>query len=140
MKNYDLNSTGERANKYNFTLNKVIEMSSKEYFRKNALTNTREKKVIDDEDYENSIKELLSYEEKFDTPAMKFLDECEDEKLCKAIEQLSAIEQAVIFLIFSKELSREEAAKVLNVCVDTISRAKIRAINKLRKYLKGDKK
>lgn len=140
MKNYDLNSTGERANKFNFTLNKVIEMSSKEYFRKNALTNTREKKVIDDEDYENSIKELLSYEEKFDTPAMKFLDECEDEKLCKAIEQLSAIEQAVIFLIFSKELSREEAAKVLNVCVDTISRAKIRAINKLRKYLKGDKK
>lgn len=140
MKNDDLNSTCERANKFNFTLNKVIEMSSKEYFRKNALTNTREKKVIDDEDYENSIKELLSYEEKFDTPAMKFLDECEDEKLCKAIEQLSAIEQAVIFLIFSKELSREEAAKVLNVCVDTISRAKIRAINKLRKYLKGDKK
>ena len=82
----------------------------------------------------------MSYEEKFDTSAMRFLDECEDEKLCKAIEQLSVIEQTVIFLIFSKELSREEAAKVLNVCVDTISRAKIRAINKLRKYLKGDKK
>ncbi len=140
MKNNDLKSTCERANKFNFTLDKVIKMSSKEYFRKEALTNTREKKVIDDEDYENNIKELLSYEEKFDTSAMRFLDECEDEKLCKAIEQLSVIEQAVIFLIFSKELSREEAAKVLNVCVDTISRAKIRAINKLRKYLKGDKK
>lgn len=136
-KNY-LNITEEEANKFNFTLNKVIIMSSKEYFRKEAINNNREKKIIDDVEFNEEIKKVISYEEDFDMGITDFVSECEDEKLCVAMEKLSVIEQAVIFLIFSKEFTRDEAAKILDVCADTVSRAKIRALNKLKKYLKGD--
>lgn len=139
MNKKDFYITDEEANQFNFTLNKIIIMCSKEYFRKVALSNTREKKIIDDEKFEENIKEKIAYEENFDMKITDFIGECENEKLCTAIEKLSVIEQSVIFLIFSKELSREEAAKILDVCVDTVSRAKIRALKKLKKYLEGDK-
>lgn len=138
MKKKDFDITDEEANKFNFTLNKVIIMCSKEYFRKVALSNTREKKIIDDEKFEENIKEKIAYEDNFDMEITDFIEECENDKLCAAIEKLSVIEQAVIFLIFSKELTRQEAAKILDVCVDTVSRAKLRALKKLKKYLKGD--
>lgn len=137
MDNNQFNITEEKANQFNFTLNKVIMMSSKEYFRKEALTNTREKRIIDDEEFQESLKEKIAYDEDFNIKVTNFVSECEDEVLCAAIEKLSVIEQAVIFLIFSKELTREEAAKILDVCADTVSRAKIRALKKLKKYLKG---
>ena len=55
-----------------------------------------------------------------------------------AMKSLSAIEQAVIFLLFQEDLSQEEAGKILEICSKSVSRIKLRAIGKLKKYLKGD--
>ena len=43
-----------------------------------------------------------------------------------------------IFLLFQKELTQREAAEILEVYTKTISKIKIRAINKLKKYLEED--
>lgn len=117
-------------------LNKVIIMSSKEYFRKEALHNTRESKIIDDENFLEFINEKTKKEE-FNIVAEDFIEECDNPRLCDAIKQLSEIEQAVVFFIYDKELSREEVALKLDICVDTVSRVKLRAIKKIGKYMKG---
>lgn len=117
-------------------LNKVIIMSSKEYFRKEALHNTRESKIIDDENFLEFINEKTKKEE-FNIVAEDFIEECDNPRLCDAIKQLSEIEQAVVFFIYDKELSREEVALKLDICVDTVSRVKLRAVKKIEKYMKG---
>ena len=58
--------------------------------------------------------------------------------LNNAIESLSAIEQSVIFLLFHEDLTQDEAADILEVYSKTISKIKVRAINKLKKELKGE--
>lgn len=117
-------------------LNKVIIMSSKEYFRKEALHNTRESKIIDDENFLEFINEKTKKEE-FNIVAEDFIEECDNPRLCDAIKQLSEIEQAVVLFIYDKELSREEVALKLDICVDTVSRVKLRAVKKIEKYMKG---
>ena len=59
-------------------------------------------------------------------------------ELNTALSKLSDIEQTVIFLLYNKELSQDEASKILEICSKSVSRIKVRAINKLRKYMKGD--
>ena len=59
-------------------------------------------------------------------------------ELNSALNCLSDIEQAVIFLLFKKELSQAEAAEILEIYSKTVSKIKIRAIEKMRKYMKGD--
>ena len=59
-------------------------------------------------------------------------------QLKNALNSLTAIEQSVIFLLFQEELSQDEAAKILEIWSKSVSRIKVRAIEKLRKYLKGD--
>ena len=59
-------------------------------------------------------------------------------QLKNALKSLTAIEQSVIFLLFQEELSQDEAAKILEIWSKSVSRIKVRAIEKLRKYLKGD--
>ena len=59
-------------------------------------------------------------------------------QLKNALKSLTAIEQSVIFLLFQEELSQDEAAKILEIWSKSVSRIKVRAIKKLRKYLKGD--
>lgn len=56
-------------------------------------------------------------------------------QLKSALKSLSAIEQAVI-LLYDEELSQKEAAEILEVYSKTVSKIKIRAINKLKKYFK----
>ncbi len=55
-----------------------------------------------------------------------------------ALNSLSAIEQAVIFLLFQEELTQNEVAQILEIYSKTVSKIKIRAIEKLKKYFKGD--
>ena len=43
-----------------------------------------------------------------------------------------------MILLYNKELSQDEASKILEICSKSVSRIKVRAINKLRKYMKGD--
>ena len=91
----------------------------------------------------NTAKELYKYIEEpetlsFENNAMDFIDFINDEDLCVALKSLSNIEQMVIFLMFKKQLKQDEAAKILNICSKSVSRINKRAIEKIKKYLKGD--
>ena len=68
-----------------------------------------------------------------------FINFCENFNLHCALKSLSAIEQEVLFLLYSKELSQEEVANILNICSKSVSRIKLRAFDKIRKFLKGEK-
>ena len=127
--------TKDKADKFSTYINKVIVLSSKEFYRKEVKRNSREQKIIDDDDFDESTIASLSYNEKFN---VKLTDDYENDKLVDALEQLSSTEKAVIFLLFSKELDRQQIAKVLDICCDTVSRTKLRALKKIKKYLKGE--
>lgn len=115
-------------------INKIIILSSKEYFRKNMKIMEREKTVLDNENYSAKLQGI------FDTNNMSSSMEQVDYsiEIKKALNCLSDIEQAVIFLLYIEELSQEDAAKILEIWSKSVSRIKLRAIEKLRKELKGD--
>ena len=119
--------------KFDSFLNKTIILSSKAYFKKQMRIANREKTIIDDE--ENSILEGVSMLKS----AFSTIDDIENTlELNSALQSLSAIEQSVIFLLFHEDLTQDEAADILEVYSKTISKIKVRAINKLKKELKGE--
>lgn len=126
VKNYD-------EEKFDSFLNKTIIFSSKDYFRNQMKVNTKEKTIIDTNDFTDLIQDFNIYNNSF-----SILNNTENKiYLSNALKSLSAIEQSVIFLLFNEELSQAEAAKILKICSKSVSRIKLRAITKLRKYLKG---
>ncbi len=117
-------------------LNKIIIFTSKKYFKRQMKIANNEKIIVDDEDYASFLQNFLMVNCAFST-----VDDFEENtELNNALQSLSAIEQSVIFLLFKEELNQDEAAKILEICSKSVSRIKLRAIEKLRKYLKGDLK
>lgn len=111
-------------------INKTIALSSKSYFKKQMRIVNKEKVIVDDEDYRSFLQNFAVVNNVF--------SEIEDsEQLNNAVKSLSAIEQSVIFLLFKEELSQDEAAQILEICTKSVSRIKLRAIDKLKKHLKG---
>lgn len=123
-----------REEKFDSFLNKTIMLSSKYYFKKQMKMKGREQTILNNEDYSLFLQKFIiekgtfSSVERVDTSL----------QLKKALESLSAIEQAVIFFLFQEELTQQEAAEILEVYTKTISKIKIRAINKLKKHLEED--
>lgn len=120
--------------KFDSYLTKTIILSSKKYFKKQINTTLKEETIFDNKDYcafiegfLNIGKSMLEYE-KIDMSL----------SLKDALSTLSAIEQAVIFLLFQEELSQNDAAQILEIYSKTVSKIKIRAIEKLKKYFKED--
>lgn len=110
-------------------LNKTIIFSSKDFFRRQAVNNRREQTIVNDENYATYLENLYSNEVNYNVE--------NNLQLHIALESLSDIEQSVIFLLFQQEFSQEEAAKILEICAKSVSRIKIRAIGKLKKYFEG---
>lgn len=131
-------STKEK--KFNIFLNKTIILTSKDYYRMNKRNESRELKILDDENFEDELKEYTKVPEtlSFEDNALDFIDYINDVELCLALKSLSTIEQMVIFLTFKRELKQEDAAKMLNICSKSVSRIKKRALKKLKKYLEGE--
>jgi len=97
------------------------------------ITN-KENTIMDNDNYSAFLQSFISV----DNPFMAF-DEIENNMTLNcALSCLSDIEQAVIFLLYQEELSQKEAAEILEIYSKTVSKIKIRAIEKLKKYLKGD--
>lgn len=125
-KNNNHLDTEDKERRFNSFLNKTIILSSKRYFKKEMNDYRKAPASIDDfEKFSDSSNSDFEHVE----------NTCE---LDNALSKLSAIEQAVIFLLFKEELSQDEASKILEICSKSVSRIKIRAINKLKKYLKGE--
>lgn len=122
----------EQDRKFNNYLNKTLIMCSKKYFKKQCNYINKENLILDNNDFSDYLESLIS-ENKFD-----FNNINENLQLNIALTKLSVIEQAVIFLLFEEDLSQDEAGKILEICSKSVSRIKLRALNKIKNYLKGD--
>ncbi|MBR0428442.1 MAG: sigma-70 family RNA polymerase sigma factor [Clostridia bacterium] len=116
--------------KFDSFLNKTIILSSKDYFKRTMNRIDKERTIVDDEEYSSVIYEKINSTSEFDKIDTKM-------ELKTALNCLSEIEQAVIFLLFNEEISRSEIAEILKIYDSTVSKIKRRAIDKLRKYLDG---
>ena len=123
-----------REEKFDSYLNKTIILSSKYYFKKQMKMKEREQAILNNEEYSLFLQKFITEKDTFSS--VERVDT--SLQLKKALESLSAIEQAVIFLLFQEELTQQEAAEILEVYTKTISKIKIRAINKLKKHLEED--
>lgn len=127
------NNNNYKEEKFDSFLNKTIILTSRTYFKKQVNTSNKERTIMDDEDYSSFIQDFIS------TENVNSVNELEDTlELNNALKSLSAIEQAVIFLLFQEELTQSEAAEILDIYSKTVSKIKIRAIEKLKKYFKED--
>ena len=116
-------------------LNKTIIFTSKTYFKKQMNLIKKESTIVDDENYSSFLQGFINLDNPF--CAVEKIEE--KMQLNSALKSLSAIEQAVLFLLFKKELSQTETAQILDIYSKTVSKIKIRAIEKLRKIMEGDK-
>ena len=90
----------------------------------------KERTIVDDKEYSSVIYEKINSTSEFDKIDTKM-------ELKTALNCLSEIEQAVIFLLFNEELIRNETAEILKLYESTVSKIKRRAINKLKNILDG---
>ena len=85
------------------------------------------------------IQEYVKYDDAYNLNDIdNFKNECENIELVCALESLSDIELTVIFLLYKKQLTSQEASKILKICSDSVTRIKRRAFKKIEKYLKGE--
>lgn len=122
----------EKEKRFNNFLNKTIILSSKRYFKREVNISNKEQMLVDD----NSHTSVLNAAVNSTITDFDLVENCLE--LNTALSKLSDIEQTVIFLLYNKEFSQDEASKILEICSKSVSRIKVRAINKLRKYMKGD--
>lgn len=131
MKKYD----EDKERRFNYFLNKTILLSSKAYY-KNYMNISDNEDMYSNEDVDSLLYDNFAVNNKFETiQNIELKLELETYENC-----LSQMEKAVLFLLFNKQLSQSEAAKILNVYSKTISKIKLRAINKLRNSMNGDDK
>ena len=119
-----------KEERFDSFLNKTIILSSRRYFKKQMNMANKEKIIVDDEDYSAFLQDFIKLS--------SYRDIDTSLQLQNALKSLSAIEQAVIFLLFEEELTQNEAAEILEIYSKTVSKIKIRAVNKLKKYFEGD--
>ena len=128
------NQNTYKEERFDSFLNKTIILSSRTYFKKQMNTVKKENTILDNEDYNAFLQGFIDVNCPFSA-----IDDIESSlELNSALNCLSDIEQAVIFLLFQEELSQDEAAKILEICSKSVSRIKIRVLNKMKKYLEGD--
>lgn len=128
------NQNTYKEERFDSFLNKTIILSSRTYFKKQMNTVKKENTILDNEDYSAFLQGFIDVNCPFSA-----IDDIESSlELNAALNCLSDIEQAVIFLLFKEELTQNEAAEILEIYSKTVSKIKIRAIEKLKKYLKGD--
>lgn len=115
-------------------MNKTIILSSRTYFKKQMNIINKERTIVDDKNYSSFLQNFIEI-----NCAFSNIDDINlSLHLKTALKSLSAIEQSVIFLLFQEELTQNEAAEILDIYSKTVSKIKIRAISKLKDYLKGD--
>lgn len=131
--NYEksLNGKTDKEKMFDHYLNKVIIMNSKLYFKTSVKREEKEETIINDDNYYNFLCDLLVKNFKDESKEMRL--DLED-----AIGTLSAIEQSVIFLLFKKDLTLDEASKMLSICSKSVSRIKQRALKRLKDYFGGE--
>ena len=114
-------------------LNKTIILSSRTYFKKQINIINKERTIVD-MDYSTFLSDFIVLNHK-----VSYIDDIDISlQLNSALKALSAIVQAVIFLLFYEDFTQSEVAEILEIYSKTISKIKIRAIDKLKKFFKED--
>ncbi len=136
-----MDKLNEKEEKFENFINKTIVLASKKFFKEECTKDTIEQKIIDDERYEQYIEQFSRYEESIyrSNSTNDLIEQIENTNLLKALKSLSDIEMIVIFLLFEKQFTSDEASKILEICSDSVRRIKRRAIKKLQNYMKGEK-
>ena len=136
-----MDKLNEKEEKFENFINKTIVLASKKFFKEECTKDTIEQKIIDDERYEQYIEQFSRYEESIyrSNSTNDLIEQIENTNLLKALKSLSDIEMIVIFLLFEKQFTSNEASKILEICSDSVTRIKRRAIKKLKNYMKGRK-
>ncbi len=134
------NKNDFKEERFDSFLNKTIILSSKKYYRNEITKETNELKIIDDENnFEYMDNYLMNEDEIYNLKDVdNFIEFFDNPMLVRALKSLSNIEMTVIFLLFEKQLTSKEASKILKICSDSVTRIKRRALNKIKKYFKGD--
>jgi len=127
-----MKSTYSDEGRFDFFLNKTIILSSKKYFKKQANKYDYEQNINDNESIDSLLLDF-AFQNNItnDIERLELKLELESYKDC-----LSQVEQMVLFLLYNKDLSQEEAAKILNMYSQAVNRIKMRAISKLRDIMK----
>lgn len=118
--------------KFDSFLNKTIIYSSKWYYRTQMKVANNENLIVDDENSSSLLRDFYLN----DRRSLEKIDNIID--LSNAFNKLSANEQAVIFLLFKKDLKQEDVADILKIYSRSVRRIEYRALKKLKKFLKGD--
>lgn len=116
--------------KFDSFLNRTIIGASKNYYRKQMKYKQQELQLIDNEDYEEYLKEYVKQEDY--VPLGVFGNNI---ILNNGFESLSTIEKTVIFLFFHDGYKTSEIASILDMREQSISRIKKRALNQLKNYI-----
>ena len=87
-----------REEKFDSYLNKTIILSSKYYFKKQMKIKGKEQTILNNEEYSLFLQRFITEKDTFSS--VERVDT--SLQLKKALESLSAIEQAVIFLLYRK--------------------------------------
>lgn len=135
------NKSDYKNEKFDSFLNKTIIFSAKKFYKEKATRDSKELKIVDDENYLEYMNEYLKCEDSSYnfTNTKDFMALCNNPILIHALKSLSNIEITVIFLLFEEQLTSAEASKILKICSDSVTRIKRRALKKIEKYLKGGK-
>ena len=111
-------------------LTKTIILSTKKYFSKKMDCMENEDTISDNMDY-STIMPKSAFE---NSPFFSIENINTYMDLKTALNCLSDMEQAVIFLLYNEDLTQKDAADILEIYSKTVSKIKIRAILKLKKY------
>lgn len=124
-RNYTFDELKIKEKQFNSFLNTTIIMSAKKNYKEEMTTKSSENAILDDENFTNYLHDYMQ-EEDFANNIIRKIE------LDDAICELSAIEQAVLFLLYEEDVTQEYASKLLDLYSKTVSKIKKRAINKLK--------
>ena len=125
------NKSNYKEERFDSFLNKTIILSARTYFKKQMNIIDKERPMINDMDYSAILNDFVALNSNF----LSTDDIDMSLQLKSALKSLSAIEQAVIFLLFNEDLSQSEAAEILEIYSKTVSKKNI-----LRRILKMENK
>lgn len=111
------NENNYKYQRFDSFLNKTIILSSRKYYKKEITRDLKELKIIDDESYNEYIKEYIKInDEVYNLSNVEtFIELCDNPVLIRALKSLSSIEMTVIFLLFEEQLTSSEASKILKI-------------------------
>ena len=124
--------------KFNHFLNLTIIGASKDYYKKQRTYEEKEIKIIDNENFEDYLAKYIIQDEDEIFAKRNLYGQFDNPELNNAFEKsLSFNEKMVIFLYFNEGYRVNIIAKILRMNVDSITRLKRKALEKLRNNMKG---